>query len=342
MKLPVPFIQLPLLFDAPALAAEIAAFDQSLWCPHPSGMPGNSALPLAAVGGDPARGDELEGPMRPTPALQRSPYLQQVLGSLGTVLGRIRLMRLSGRAEVEEHVDLDYYWNERVRVHVPIVTQPTVRFSCGDAQINMAEGECWIFDTWRMHHVLNDADRPRVHLVVDTIGGPLFWDLVNAGRPHTMPKEGWSTRAVAPQTIAPQANVPASLAFESVNSQSPMSYWELRGHIHFLLGEAEPHPRLQEVAHLCGLFVQRWQALWFRYGSDEVGLPEYRNLLAGFFGRIGPLAGEVPLRNGVDFGAAVRGLLGRAVRRPGAAAVSEEASRSAPRTSAVAGSVARG
>lgn len=327
MKLPVPFIQLPLLFDAKTLAAEIAAFDESLWRPHPSAMPGNSALPLAAVDGDPARGDALEGPMRPTPALERSPYLRQVLANLGVVLGRIRLMRLSGRAEVEQHVDLDYYWNERVRVHVPIVTQPTVRFSCGDAHVNMAEGECWIFDTWRMHHVLNDADRSRVHLVVDSVGGPLFWDLVNAGRPHTMPKDGWSPRLVVPQA---DASAPP-LAFESVNSQSPMSYWELRSHVGFLLGEAEPHPRLPEVAQLSGLLVRHWQGLWFRYGDDEAGLQEYRDLLAGFFGRIGPIAGEVPLRNGVDFGAAARGLLGRAVRRPGAVAVSEEASRATPR-----------
>ncbi|MFC4821001.1 aspartyl/asparaginyl beta-hydroxylase domain-containing protein [Dokdonella ginsengisoli] len=327
MKLPVPFIQLPLSFDAQALAAEIAAFDESLWRPHPTGMAGNSALPLAAVDGDPARGDSLEGPMRPTPALQRSPYLRQVLGSLGAVLGRIRLMRLSGRAEVEEHVDLDYYWNERVRVHVPIVTQPTVRFSCGGTQINMAEGECWIFDTWRMHHVLNDADRARVHLVVDSIGGPPFWDLVNAGRPHTMPKGNWSPRRVAPQAGAPEP----VLAFESVNSQSPMSYWELRDHVTFLLGEAEPHPRLQEAAQLAGLFVRHWQALWFRHGADEAGLREYRDLLAGFFARIGPAASEVPLRNGVDLGAALRGLLGRAVRRPDAAPASEETSRGAPR-----------
>ena len=82
MKLPVPFIQLPLLFDAGALRREIAAFDEGMWTAHPTGMPGNSALPLVTVGGDPARGDALDGPMRPTPALQRSPYLQQVLASL--------------------------------------------------------------------------------------------------------------------------------------------------------------------------------------------------------------------------------------------------------------------
>jgi hypothetical protein len=51
------------------------------------------------------------------------------------------------------------------------VTQPTVRFTCGDAEVNMRAGECWIFDTWRMHNVVNDHALPRIHLVADTVGG---------------------------------------------------------------------------------------------------------------------------------------------------------------------------
>ena len=125
MKLPVPFIQLPLLFDAGTLAREIGAFEEDMWRGHPSGMPGNSALPLVAVNGDPALGDTLDGPMRPTPALQRSPYLQQVLASINAVIGRVRLMRLAGNAEVRTHIDTDYYdehyrpgyINERHRKH---------------------------------------------------------------------------------------------------------------------------------------------------------------------------------------------------------------------------------
>ena len=109
--------------------------------------------------------------MRATAHLERCPYLQQVLYSIGATWGRTRLMRLSGQAEVTPHVDVNYYWRERVRVHVPIVTQPTVRFTCGDAKINMRAGECWLFDTWRMHNVVNDHVLPRIHLVADTVGG---------------------------------------------------------------------------------------------------------------------------------------------------------------------------
>lgn len=322
MKLPVPFVQLPLTFDAAALAAEIAAFDESAWIPHPDAIPGNSALPLATVNGDPALGDALQGPMRPTPDLARSPYLREVLASLESVLGRIRLMRLSGHSEVEPHVDTNHYWNERVRVHVPILTRPTVRFFCGDAETHMAAGECWIFDTWRMHRVVNDDGRARIHLVVDTVGSPRFWELVNAGRPHAAPRGGWRARHVAPQSgAAPE------LAFESVNLTSPMTYWEMRGHLQFLLSEAVRHPGVAALAEMSSAFVRQWQALWYRYGSDEAGFADYRRALDAFLREADRLGRDVPLQNGTSYAAAAFGLLRRAAPRPAEAPVGEEGSR---------------
>jgi len=324
MKLPVPFIQLPLMFDADALAREIGAFDEGMWRRHPTGMPGNSALPLVAVDGDPARGDALDGPMRPTPALLQSPYLQQVLASLDAVIGRVRLMRLAGNAEVRSHIDTDYYWHERVRVHVPIVTQPTVRFSCAEHHVNMAAGECWIFDTWRLHHVSNENDQARIHLVVDTVGGAGFWEMVNAGRPHSAPRD-----AFRPRQVPPQAGAAPPIMFESVNSQSPMSFWELRGLIGFLFGEAQPHPRVQAVSQLAQAFVAYWQTLWFRHGDDPAAQPEYARALDMFLANALPLARGIPLRNGGDMGDSLAGLLKRAVRRTGPTG-SEEESRSEP------------
>ncbi len=183
MKLQYPFMQLPLSFDAAALEAEVGAIAESAWRPHPQGYAGNDALTLVTTGGDPDS-DAVAGQMRATPHLERCPYLRQVLHGIGATWGRTRLMRLSGQAEVTPHVDVNYYWRERVRVHVPIVTQPTVRFTCGEAEVNMRAGECWIFDTWRMHNVVNDHALPRIHLVADTVGGTGFWQLVARARPH--------------------------------------------------------------------------------------------------------------------------------------------------------------
>lgn len=197
MKLQFPFVQLPIRFDAAALAAEVATVDEAEWIAHPQGFHGNSALPLIALNGDPDN-EGLEGPMRPTPLLERLPYLRQTLAALGTVLGRTRLMRLSGHAEVSPHVDQAYYWVERLRVHVPIATRPTVVFHCGDAAVHMAAGECWIFDTWRMHKVVNGAEDSRIHLVVDTVGGDGFWEMVARGRPHDVRAGSWNAPLLSP------------------------------------------------------------------------------------------------------------------------------------------------
>ncbi|MEO7251341.1 MAG: aspartyl/asparaginyl beta-hydroxylase domain-containing protein [Arenimonas sp.] len=299
MKLPVPFLQLPLRFDAAALAAEVLAIEESCWRPHPNGLPGNSALTLITTGGIP-ESDNVCGPMRPTAHLTRCPYLMQVLSSVGGTWGRTRLMRLSGHAEVTPHVDINYYWRERVRVHVPIITQPTVRFSCGEAQINMAAGECWIFDTWRAHHVVNDSELSRIHLVADTVGGEGFWNLVNAGKPSGREIDGWT-----PRTIAPVADARPALDYESVNLPVVMTPWEMREHIIFMLGEAEPHPNLAAMHQLLLRLSRHWQALWSCYGEDLAGLPRYRELLDKTQRDLRAQSAGIVLKNGISFAQAI-------------------------------------
>jgi len=293
MKLDVPFVQLPLLFNAAALAQEIEALGELPWRPHPQGFPGNSMLPLVAVHGD-AANEAFAGPMQPTPELQRCPYLGQVLRALGVTIGRTRLMRLSGHAEVTRHADQGYYWVERVRVHVPIVTQPTVRFECGDAAVNMAAGECWIFDTWRQHRVLNDAEAPRIHLVCDTVGGARFWQLVARGRAVGSGVDG-TLQATLVEPDAGASDVPFEM--EAFNVPKVMSPWELRAHLLFLIGEALPHPALPALQEKSLEFVREWRALWARSGDSDDAVADYRKAFERFATEMRVLARGVVLKN---------------------------------------------
>jgi hypothetical protein len=294
MKQQFPFLQLPVAFDADALAAEVLAIEESAWLPHPNGLPGNTALTLITTEGV-AESNRLYGPMLPTKHLRRMPYLMQVLASIGATWGRSRLMRLSGQAEVRTHVDIHYYWRERMRVHVPIVTQPTVRFHCGDAMINMAAGECWIFDTWRPHRVVNDDSRSRIHLVADTVGGRGFWELADAGRPAGADMPGWQPRRVPPVPGLP----PPALDFEMVNAPVVMSPWEMRDHIRFLLGEVVPSPQLPAVEAALLRLARRWHALWSCYAEAQEGWPRYRALLDEAAGELQQVCSGVMLRNGI-------------------------------------------
>lgn len=294
MKLEHPFIQLPLKFDAERLLKEIEEIGESAWLPHPEGFPGNDALTLITPRGV-NDNNELSGPMRPTEYLKRCSYMMEVLDSIGGVWGRTRLMRLSGQAEVNPHVDVHYYWRERMRVHIPIVTQPSVRFYCGDQNINMASGECWIFDTWRLHRVVNDASRARIHLVADTVGSEKFWAWYQGGRPAQSHIEGW-----APKEILKGKGKLPDLRLESTNIPNVMSPWEMREHFSFLFNEALPHPYLDELAKKTFDLCTSWHALWIEYGDDENQYPKYRQLRDAYLSNI-PQFTDLRLKNGNGF-----------------------------------------
>lgn len=295
MKLQVPFLQLPVSFDADALAGELAGVDESHWRPHPNNIPGNSALTLISAGGDPDN-DSTAGAMRATPVLAQLPLLRELLAGLGATWGRSRLMRLSGQAEVTAHVDSNYYWRERMRVHVPIVTTPGVRFQVAEAEVNMAAGECWIFDTWSRHRVLNEGSATRIHLVADTVGGQGLWDLIARGRPPGHPIPGWKA---TPMQLSGFGD--GCIDFENVNHPKVMSPYEIREIFHFLLSEAIPSPAAQPVQWALQQFTRRWQALWAAFGEDSAGHTRYQELIAR--GREDAQqrgAGQVVLRNGMN------------------------------------------
>jgi hypothetical protein len=305
MKLHAPFTQLPICFDAERLTAEVGAFGESPWRPHPQGYVGNDFLPLLSVNGDP-RNETFEGPMRPTPFLEQSPYLVDVMARIGASLGRTRLMRLSGHAEVSEHVDVHYYWRDHMRVHVPIITQPTVTFYCGDQQTHMAAGECWIFDTWRLHRVINDAERSRVHLVIDTVGGGPFFELARRGKRPEQDIAGW-----APQMVAAYGAQIRDLPLEAYNLPLVMTPWEAGEHIRFLLSEAEQSSSgFLQVAEDCRRFLELWRSLWAIYGEDSAGRPHYKKVLIGFVDLLKAHHAErVPMRNGVDLAICIMSLV---------------------------------
>src|SRR5688500_3808772 len=149
MRLSKPLLQLPIRFDADRLAAEVNALPASAWMPHPTGFEGNEAVPLVSPGG--AMTDAFDGPMAPTEPLKRLPYVMELMGELDGVWGRSRLMALAAGAVVPEHIDVHYYWRTHLRIHIPVITNPGVQFTCNGETIHMKAGDCWVFDSFALH-----------------------------------------------------------------------------------------------------------------------------------------------------------------------------------------------
>ncbi len=225
--------------------------------------------------------------MAPTPYLTRLPYVRRVLGALDSVVGRSRLMRIEEEGELTSHIDTNYYWRDHLRVHLPVRTTPDVQFECAGEQVHMAAGEAWVFDTWRPHRVVNPSHAPRIHLVVDTVGGPNLWHRID--------------HPDAPVVDVVVDGPEPSLVTERVNRPVVMSPWELEHALDLLLAELDASaPTVAAALDEPVLQLERaWRSAWARFGDGADG----REHFAAFRDRgdavIAAIAGDVRLPNGV-------------------------------------------
>ena len=286
MRLSKPFIRLPLRFDAARLAEEVARFPRRDWMPHPSGMRGNSAIALVSSGG--GDNDSFDGEKRATPHLARCPYTRQLMAGLGEVVSRARFMALDAGCEVSLHVDFNYHWFRRVRIHIPVVTDPEVTFHCGPARLHMGAGECWLFDSWLRHQVVNRSGKRRVHLVIDTSGSSRFWRLVRRVEDADPAKVD---AAAEYRPYRPDEDPPLKL--ERFSAARVMAPGECEALVEDLIADftansANDQRLAAAYVELLRDFVRDWRVLWLQHGDEPTGCAGYLDLIAAVRARLHP------------------------------------------------------
>ncbi|WP_129640943.1 sulfotransferase [Peristeroidobacter agariperforans] len=309
MRLPKPFYRLPLRFDVERLRAEVAALPAEAWARHPNDIKGNSAARLISVDG--GENDDVNGRMQATAHLQQSPYIRQILASFGVVWSRSRLLRLAPGATVPEHADINYHWFTRVRLHIPIVTRPEVRFYCSDQVVHMAAGEAWLFDNWRSHRVENFTPDERIHLVADTSGSAHFWQLVAQS----------DNPAAQVRTVSYVADRQASPLMERAKLAPVMTPGEIDFLILDLRSELvarenlpNSHARLVRYHAMLEALCKDWRQLYALYGGDPQGWPEFTNLRDGIRNASRELSEGLVMRtNGVGVHQVLEGRVLRAM-----------------------------
>ncbi|WP_299016946.1 aspartyl/asparaginyl beta-hydroxylase domain-containing protein [uncultured Caulobacter sp.] len=291
MRLSKPFFQLPLLFDVSRLQAEVAVLPPEAWVSHPDQVPGNSAVRLITAGG--GENDDVQGRMAPTPWLEAMPYMKQALAGFGVVWSRSRLMRLAPGAGVPEHADINYHWHTRVRLHIPVLTWPQVRFHCDGEAVHMGAGEAWVFDNWRRHHVENNAAGERIHLVADTTGTAAFWRFVHA--PATS-RDQWRSVNWDPSDDHP--------LLTELNQRSPIMpaaevQWlldDLRSELTVTIDSPEARARAGRFIQVLESFAFDWRQLCALHGVGGEAAPAFRHLAGALGEAVRPLAEGLVMR----------------------------------------------
>jgi hypothetical protein len=281
LRLPTEFVRLPFKFDVEQLSSEVQAFSESDWIPHPQGFAGNLSIPLISLRGE--MNNSFNGPMKATQHLERSPYIRQVLATIGEVYGRSRLMGLAAGCAVPQHRDINYHWYNRVRIHIPVITNPDVLFFCGDTYVHMEAGDTWIFDSWKPHSVENRSSENRVHLVVDTAGSARFWQMVGESE--------WrcAKRTVRPavakdQVVAYDSDSSAQVQTEQFNAPIVMHPGEVDALLIDIAMDLRAHAKNDRQAAVAfemmlQNFRKEWRRLWSLYGESSEGWPHFRSLI---------------------------------------------------------------
>lgn len=100
---------------------------------------------------------------------------------------------------IKPHRDLHPNWFNKVRVHIPVVTNPNALFHVWETDnilkredrtdFHMKAGTSWVFDTWRVHAVTNFSQEDRIHLIIDIEPRDRLFSLMFDGVPEQAVRE---------------------------------------------------------------------------------------------------------------------------------------------------------
>ena len=168
--LTTPFIQLPVRFDPKPLLKEIESLGTEHWVGHR--LPNLHSIPLV---------QHIDECTTWCPIIQRLPLLQRLLHTWQSPIGESRVSLLEPGAIVASHVDVDYYWKHRLRVHIVLQSNPDALFGCDDHILSLPVGQIWVSNNWAPHWIANNGSTNRIHIVIDTVGSPRLWEWISLG-----------------------------------------------------------------------------------------------------------------------------------------------------------------
>lgn len=144
----------------------------------------------------------------------------------------------------------------------------------------MQAGECWIFDSWRRHWVMNDSSEDRVHLVIDTAGSSRFWKVVREmQRLDSLTGHAEFQKVIKHVPFVADKN--ASIRTEKYNVSPVMSPGEVDALVADLVRDfesnAENDPGLVKKYKIFLFdFTKDWRETWHMHGFERQGWPLYQ------------------------------------------------------------------
>lgn len=262
MNLKRPFYKLPVILDVTPARQEVSKLiTEAEWIDHASGFAGNSYIPLTSYQG--TINNLKRTPIKQTYFAERLEEVSKLLRSFNFTIGISRLMKLAPGYCVPVHSDTNEYWDDRVRIHIPLMTSDKVFFSCGNEEVVMAEGEAWTFNNWIKHGVRNEGNRDRIHLVFDTKSSNILDDTgsVHSGLASVAGSETFTLEQEPSRAIKRASELKSSLQvlIDELNRMDDSQSKEVRSWYQLITNH-----------------LKKWEDIEKQQGTDISAIPGYQ------------------------------------------------------------------
>jgi hypothetical protein len=186
-----------------------------------------------------------------------------------------------------------------VRIHIPIVTNALVEFTCAGHKAHMPTGETWLLDTWHSHKVSNKGDETRIHLVVDTAGSARFWELV---KQSDKPTEEAGQSKIPPRVVDYEPDKSAQIVTKQFNVPVVMSPGEVDGLAADIVEDAQRHPvnnpdKVARFRKIVDHFRWDWRQVYGVHGPTQRGWADYQRLVEGTVHAVQALGNDLLLQS---------------------------------------------
>lgn len=105
-----------------------------------------------------------------TSLMDAMPSAKLFLENLGCDFKAVRLLNLWPGSEILPHRDRGLCFEQgEARFHFPVFTNAAVNFFLEEEKICMNAGDSWYINANLEHHVINNSDQQRIHLVADVL-----------------------------------------------------------------------------------------------------------------------------------------------------------------------------
>ena len=102
------------------------------------------------------------------------PYLDEIIsqiknfyGYTSILLTRVIITELPKGSIIPEHADEGELLNTNHRVHIPLVSDPTVKFSLDHKDYYLKPGYAYEINNQLIHAVRNESNIDRIHMIID-------------------------------------------------------------------------------------------------------------------------------------------------------------------------------